>query len=227
MLQHFMLYAALLLAPAAMAQAVDQPVRPEHLRATAEAHRKAEHERIRSEREAIKARQVKAEAACYQRFAVEDCLREVRAEVRDALARLRSQEIELNDAERKEKAADRLKAIEEKQRPLPAPPAATNASETLPRKPSAASAQRGQEAASRAEKQGGRANRQGDEQAVRSAQSAERAAKARLHREQALQAAQERRVRVEKAAASAAAQGRRPAAGLPPASAAMGAAGSN
>ena len=51
------------------------------------AERKAEHDRIRSEREAIKARRQQDESACYQRFSVEDCLRSVRSGVREAEAR--------------------------------------------------------------------------------------------------------------------------------------------
>ena len=73
----------------------------------------AEHERIQRERYAVQAQRQTEEAACYRRFTVEDCLRGVRARSRDALARLRTQEIELNDAERREKAAARRQSIEE------------------------------------------------------------------------------------------------------------------
>ena len=77
------------------------------------AHRKAERDRIARERDALTARRQQEEAVCYQRFAVEDCLRGVRAKARETHDRLRAQEIELNDAERREKAAERLRAIEE------------------------------------------------------------------------------------------------------------------
>ena len=84
------------------------------------AHRKAQHARIREERTALAASRQRDEAACYQRFAVEDCLREVRVKVRGVENLLRSQEIELNDVERREKAAERLRVIEEKQSAVPA-----------------------------------------------------------------------------------------------------------
>lgn len=206
--------AALLAAPA-MAQA---PISSEedagkHAHAAAAAQRKAEHERIRHEREALKAQQVKEEAACYQRFAVEDCLRAVRARGRDAEGRLRTQEIMLNDAERKEKAADRLKAIEEKQQ-RPAPAEAKGPDAVL-RKPPATQAQRDHDAALRAEQQRSRVQKQADEQARRAADSAERAVQARTRHAETIKAAEERRARVEKARADAAAQGRKPAAPLP------------
>jgi len=205
---------AALLAVSAMAQT---PVSSEedagkHPYAAAAAQRKAEHERIRHEREALKAQQVKEEAACYQRFAVEDCLRAVRARGRDAEGRLRTQEIMLNDAERKEKAADRLKAIEEKQRPAPAEAKGPDA---VVRKPPATQAQRDHDAALRAEQQRSRVQKQADEQARRAADSAERAAQARTRHAETIKAAEERRARVEKARADAVAQGRKPAAPLP------------
>lgn len=213
-LQCLALSLAALLAASAMAQA---PVSSgedagKHPHAAAAAQRKAEHERIRHEREALKAQQVKEEAACYQRFAVEDCLRAVRARGRDAEGRLRTQEIMLNDAERKEKAADRLKAIEEKQRPAPAEAKGPDA---VVRKPPATQAQRDHDAALRAEQQRSRVQKQADEQARRAADSAERAAQARTRHAETLKAAEERRARVEKARADAAAQGRKPAAPLP------------
>ena len=115
------------------------------------AHRKAERDRIAREREALTARRQQEEAVCYQRFAVEDCLRGVRAKARETHDRLRAQEIELNDAERREKAAERLRAIEDKQ--TAAPPAAKRA-EAQVRKPAAdpdaAKAQRYSEAHQRA-----------------------------------------------------------------------------
>ena len=209
---------AALLAASAMAQAA--PAAPEEEagsppHAAAAAQRKAEHERIRHERDALKAQQVQDEAACYQRFAVEDCLRGVRARARDAEGRLRTQEIMLNDAERKEKAADRLKAIEEKQRPVPAEAKAPDA---VLRKPPATQAQRDHDAALRAEQQRSHVQKQTDGQARRAADSAERASQARTRHAETLKAAEERRARVEKARVDAEAQGRKPAAPLPAAS---------
>jgi len=210
--------AASLLAASAMAQAPADPDDGAGMpRAATAAQRKAEHERIRHEREAVKAQQLKDEAQCYQRFAVDDCLRGVRAGVRDAEGRLRAREIELNDAERREKAADRLKAIEEKQRPVPAP-SGGKSPEAVLRQPAPSQAQRDQEAALRAEQQRNRVQQQTSEQARRAADNAARAAQARARHAQTLKDAEERRARVEKSRADAAAQGRKPAAPLPAAS---------
>jgi Skp family chaperone for outer membrane proteins len=211
------------LSASAMAQPVAAGAEANGQQAAAKAaERKAEHDRIRSEREAIKARRQQDESACYQRFSVEDC---VRAGVRDAEARLRAQEIELNDAERKEKAAERLKSIEEKQRGVPdSPSAGSGAASAVVRKPSqdpqGLKSQRDHEAELRAQQQRIKVQKQAQEQAARTSGNAERAAEARARHAQTLQAAQERRDRVEKSRAEAAAQGRVPAAPLPAGSAA-------
>lgn len=183
------------------------------------AHRQAEHARIRQERAALAASRQRDEAACYKRFAVEDCLREVRAKVREVENLLRSQEVELNDAERREKAAERLRAIEEKQRAAPALSPAGKKGDTKVRKappdPSDVKTQHEHAAQQRAQQQRERAQAQATEQATRAASNNERAAKTRERQAQALKAAQERRARVEKASADALAQGHKPAAPLP------------
>ena len=56
----------------------------------------------------------KQEAACYARFAVNDCLRKVRAHQREARNVQRYKEKELKDAERKEKAQQKLEQLKEK-----------------------------------------------------------------------------------------------------------------
>lgn len=218
---------AFVFAGSAVAQPVASPDDvQEPGRQAAVAQRKAEHERIHRERDAVKAKRQRDEAACYQRFAVEDCLRGVRAGVREAEGRLRTQEIELNDAERREKAAERLKSIEEKQAgAAPARPSAGGSSpdatlRKAPHEPESMKSQRDQEALHRAQQQRSRVQQQAQEQAARSSGSAQRAAQARSRHEQALKAAEERRARVEKSRAEAAAQGRKPAAPLPPASSA-------
>lgn len=71
---------------------------------------------IATQRSAIAARQQVDEKACWQRFAVESCLTEVRAAVRDAENVLHDRELQLNREERQEKAQERLRAIEQKQR---------------------------------------------------------------------------------------------------------------
>lgn len=179
-------------------------------------HRKVERDRIAREREVLAARRQQDEAACHQRFAVEDCLRGVRARAREAQDRLRAQEIELNDAERREKAAERLRAIKDRQTAVP--PAGTRADAQV-RKPAsdpdAAKAQWDQDVHQRAQQQNSRVQTQATEQAARAAATAERSAQSRAKHAQALQAAEERRARVEKSQADAQAQGRTPAAPLP------------
>lgn len=200
------------------AEVVDDPAK-----AVSAAHRKAEHERIHSERAAITAKRQQDEAACYQRFSVENCLRDVRAKVRDAETRLRNQEIELNDAERKEKAAERLRSIEEKTKGVPAAPAQggapgaslRGAPAANPQSNKATMSQREHDAERRAQDQRNRVQTQATEQATRNTQNADRAAKARARQAEVIKAAEERRARVEKSQADAAAAGRTPAAPLP------------
>ncbi|MFN4120826.1 hypothetical protein [Acidovorax sp.] len=204
---------------AATAQTSEQEATPLEV---ASAQRKAEHERIRAERAALQTQRQRDEAVCYQKFSVEDCLRGVRAQVRDAETRLRNREIALNDAERKEKAAERLRAIEEKQGAVSsAASAAGGVPGTTLRHPSRAAdaatikAQKDQDAERRALAQRDRVQAQAQEQLARNADNAERAAKARARQAEALRAADERRARVEKARADAASAGRVPAAPLP------------
>lgn len=182
-------------------------------------HRKAEHARIHQERAALAASRQKDEAVCYQRFAVEDCLREVRAKVREVENRLRAQEVELNDAERREKAADRLRAIEEKQHAATSGvPASKNGDAKVrkaPLDPRDVKMQHDRDAQQRAQQQREHADSQAKEQATRASANAERAAKTRDRHAQTLKAADERRARLEKANADAAAQGHKPAAPLP------------
>ena len=70
--------------------------------------------RISAERKAVEADFGAKERACYQRFAVNDCLQAARNQRREALATLRREEIALNDAERQRKAAERLQALEQR-----------------------------------------------------------------------------------------------------------------
>lgn len=54
------------------------------------------------------------EAACYQRFAVNDCLNESRRAEREIMADLRRQEVLINDARRKRRAAGQLLRADER-----------------------------------------------------------------------------------------------------------------
>lgn len=76
----------------------------------------AQDERLRIEnaRRQVQAEAEQANAACYQKFAVSDCLRDVRAKNRPVLDALRRQEVILNDLERQAKAMEALRKIEEK-----------------------------------------------------------------------------------------------------------------
>jgi len=54
------------------------------------------------------------EAACYQRFAVNDCLNESRRAERELLADLRRQELLISDAQRKRRGAAQLLRTDER-----------------------------------------------------------------------------------------------------------------
>lgn len=81
----------------------------------------AERARIGAERSRAEAEFSAAEQACYAKFAVNDCISKARARLRTVLADLRRQEVGLNDAERRRRAADRLREIESRQAQQPAP----------------------------------------------------------------------------------------------------------
>lgn len=74
----------------------------------------AERKEVQGKRAVIEEQRLADEKLCYQKFAVEGCLADARAAARTKDAPLRARELEINDTERKEKAAERLKTIEEK-----------------------------------------------------------------------------------------------------------------
>lgn len=186
--------------------------------ALAQQQRAQERRRIAQERSAQLATQREREAGCYQRFAVEDCLREVRQGARESEARLREREARIHEAERKEKAAQRLQSIGEKQPLAPRPDAPSQPPKL--RQPGAdpgrTQSQRDAQARLRSARTDERTDRQQSDQVERVAQLDQRAAKARARRERNAQSAQARRQRAEQADAQAAASGRKPASGLPP-----------
>ena len=202
-----------LIAGPAMAQA-GEPAPPENRYSAVQAQRQAEREHIHQERQAIAATRKREETACYRRFAVEDCLRDVRTQARRAELQLRGRELQLNDAERKEKAAERLRSIEEKQRVAPdrSQPqgSARGEGRGAPVGVEDLRTQRQRDAQQRARQQSSAAN-----QAQRARQSAERAATAQSRHAENVKSAQERRERVQKMQAESAAAGRQPAAPLP------------
>ena len=73
-----------------------------------------ERERIRQTRAVEQSQFAAQEAQCYTRFAVNDCLAEVRSRRREVLGDLRRQEISLNDAQRKRRAAEQLLRSDER-----------------------------------------------------------------------------------------------------------------
>ena len=77
---------------------------------------KAQRSRVAGERTVAHQKFSEAEMQCWQRFAVNDCLRGARKERRTALDGLRHEELALNQQERERDTAARLKALEDKQR---------------------------------------------------------------------------------------------------------------
>ena len=93
-----------------------------------------EYQRIDQLRERETAEFTARESACYQRFAVNDCLKELQPAHRAVLADLKHQEVLLHDRERTQQAAQQLqraeqKALEKQQAAQQAAAAATVAEE--------------------------------------------------------------------------------------------------
>jgi len=86
---------------------------------TASVDRDAERSRIRTERAFEESEFIKREAACYARFAVTDCLESLRSQRREKLDALRRQEVVLDDADRKQKAQERMLRLEGKSQASP------------------------------------------------------------------------------------------------------------
>lgn len=74
-----------------------------------------ERERIQRERAQVEADGRTAEAACRQQFLVADCIKQVRSERRAKLQQLDRQRALIDDEQRKQRAADRLARIKDKQ----------------------------------------------------------------------------------------------------------------
>lgn len=73
-----------------------------------------ERARIAAQRLSADSRYAQAEAACYARFSVNDCLNEAKAARRETLADLRRQEVSLNDDERRRKGAAQRQRLDER-----------------------------------------------------------------------------------------------------------------
>lgn len=74
-----------------------------------------ERARIAAERQKAESQFAAREQACYGKFAVNDCIAAAQAVRRQALADLRRQEVGLNGLERKRRAAERMRELEERQ----------------------------------------------------------------------------------------------------------------
>lgn len=95
-------------APALRQPTIVEPDAPATQPGVPEEPEARERARIRAARASEQERSAELERACYARFAVNDCLIEVRRARRDVLADLRRQELSLNDAQRKRRAAEQL-----------------------------------------------------------------------------------------------------------------------
>ena len=164
--------------------------------------RAKERQEIAAQRAQIQQRKLEAEKECWQRFAVESCLREVRIKAREQDTVLHERELQLNSAERQEKAAERLRTIEQKrsEKRVPAPVNATSRSQESGAHPAKSQAdveqalsERGTVAGERAAAQAARVQKHQQDMASRELTEAERSAKAQKDAQDKQKAAQARR----------------------------------
>lgn len=113
----FFLYGLMALAGVALAQ------EPDALQ--------TELDRIQAERVRQEANFAQQEAACYQRFAVNDCLRRVKAARRPVMEDLRRQEVAIQDERRRLRGIEQLQRLEEKASPAVQQEAADKREEAL------------------------------------------------------------------------------------------------
>jgi hypothetical protein len=183
---------------------------PQELQQRAQ-QRAQERQDILHTRSQIDARRVEGEKACWQRFAVDNCLREVRAQAREQDTALRERELRINSEERQEKASERLRAIEQKQREKHAPALMTSSTKqgAQPAVKTPAELAREQQERQTAAQQ--RAAAQVQREAAHTAGVAEREAKSEAERAQRVQALQDK----QKAAEARRARGAEPRRGEP------------
>ncbi|MGE6212458.1 hypothetical protein [Comamonas aquatica] len=190
--------------------AADAAPSPQELQQRAQ-QRAQERQDILHTRSQIDARRVEGEKACWQRFAVDNCLREVRAQAREQDTALRERELRINSEERQEKASERLRAIEQKQREkhAPAPMTSSTKQGAQPAVKTPAELAREQQERQTAAQQ--RAVAQAQREAAHTAGVAEREAKSEAERAQRVQALQDK----QKAAEARRARGAEPRRGEP------------
>lgn len=190
--------------------AADAAPSPQELQQRAQ-QRAQERQDILHTRSQIDARRVEGEKACWQRFAVDNCLREVRAQAREQDTALRERELRINSEERQEKASERLRAIEQKQREkhAPAPMTSSTKQGAQPEVKTPAELAREQQERQTAAQQ--RAAAQAQREAAHTVGAAEREAKSEAERAQRVQALQDK----QKAAEARRARGAEPRRGEP------------
>jgi colicin import membrane protein len=86
-------------------------------KAIEKADEQAERTRIKSERAKLNESLAQQRQACYQKLAVTPCLNEARDQNNEKMRDLKRQEVALNDVQRKRAAADRVKALDERNSP--------------------------------------------------------------------------------------------------------------
>lgn len=79
----------------------------------------SEKARIAAERKAVEVQYDKDRAQCYQKFAAQDCINDVRRKRRTHVEDLNHQEAAINDADRQRRGAAALGKLEEKAQPSP------------------------------------------------------------------------------------------------------------
>ncbi len=179
-----------------------QKAQAEKARQQLQQARERERAEIVSKREIIDQQLMADEKLCYQKFAVEACLADARSAARAKDEPLRERELQINSEERKQKAEERLKAIEEKKAEKAAVPMKSQQRENTKHSPSptgsgakpgvdeqALQAQRQTQAQQRAARQADYVRRH-EQNLVKSEQGkAEREAKAKADYEAKLKAA--------------------------------------
>ncbi len=91
----------------------------------------AERSRIAAERSTLEQRGVQERTACYQKFAVQDCLNESRRRSRAALDQLRRDDARVNDIERRERGNAALERLDQKNAPQPTQDTAARRAQAL------------------------------------------------------------------------------------------------
>ena len=106
--------------PAWLAIALSAALLPQALAVTPGEERR-ERERIASERAQVQALYAQRERECQQKFIVTACLEEARRTRREALERLRREDVLLDEAQRRQRARQRMEDISSKVSAGPSP----------------------------------------------------------------------------------------------------------